>query len=298
MKHILKHWAQIVRAQYLTLPIVLSLLGNAYAYYRGYFQWSTAIIALIGLMLAHMSVNVINDYFDYKSGIDLKTKRSPFSGGSGSIVEGLIPPRTAMAIGLVLLALSAGIGVYFIVITHWQLVILLLISAFFILAYSPLILKQRMGEWSAGFGLGAFPVIGTIFVQMKFYSWEMLAVSIPSAILVHNLLLLNEIPDENADKTAHRKTFPILYGPQATIRYYVYLSLLMYIFLSAGVSLGALPLLCILSFFVAPLVFSIQKVANKTGDMDFSKILPMNVAHIHLTQILLALAFILTRWLS
>jgi 1,4-dihydroxy-2-naphthoate polyprenyltransferase len=298
MKHIFKHWGQIVRAQYLTLPVVLSFLGNAYAYYKGYFQWSTAIIALIGLMLAHMSVNVINDYFDYKSGIDLKTKRSPFSGGSGSIVEGVILPRTALTIGLVLLMLSAGIGVYFILTVNWQLAILLLISAFFILAYSPLILKQRMGEWSAGLGLGAFPIIGTIFVQMGFYSWPMLAVSIPSAILVHNLLLLNEIPDENADKTAYRKTFPILYGPQATIRYYVFLSLLMYIFISAGVSLGVLPLLCILSFIVAPLVFSIQKIANKSEELDFSKILPLNVAHIHLTHLLLALAFMLTRWLS
>jgi 1,4-dihydroxy-2-naphthoate octaprenyltransferase len=298
MKHIFKHWAQIVRAQYLTLPIVLSLLGNAYAYYKGYFQWSTAILALIGLMLAHMSVNVINDYFDYKSGIDLKTKRSPFSGGSGSIVEGIIKPKTALVIGLSLLTLSALIGLYFILTVNCQLLILLLISAFFVIAYSPLILKKRMGEWSAGLGLGAFPVIGTIFVQMGFYSWEMLVVSFPSAILVHNLLLLNEIPDQEADKTANRKTFPILYGPQATIRYYVFLSLLMYIFISSAVSLGILPLLCILSFFVAPLVFSIQKIANKSEVLDFSKILPLNVAHIHLTQLLLALAFIVTRMLK
>jgi 1,4-dihydroxy-2-naphthoate polyprenyltransferase len=297
MNIIMKHWAQIVRAQYLTLPIVLSLLGNAYAYYEGYFQWSTAILALIGLMLAHMSVNVINDYFDYQSGIDLKTKRSPFSGGSGSIVEGIIKPKTALVIGLSLLIIAAVIGVYFVLTVSWQLIILLAISAFFVIAYSPLILKRRMGEWSAGLGLGAFPVIGTIFVQMGFYSWEMLAVSLPSAILVHNLLLLNEIPDQEADKSANRKTFPILYGPQATIRYYVFLSLLMYIFISAGVSLGILPLLCILSFFVAPMVFSIQKIANNSEALDFSRILPLNVAHIHLTQLLLALAFLVTRWL-
>jgi 1,4-dihydroxy-2-naphthoate polyprenyltransferase len=297
MNIIMKHWAQIVRAQYLTLPIVLSLLGNAYAYYEGNFQWSTAILALIGLMLAHMSVNVINDYFDYQSGIDLKTKRSPFSGGSGSIVEGIIKPKTALVIGLSLLIIAAVIGVYFVLTVSWQLIILLAISAFFVIAYSPLILKRRMGEWSAGLGLGAFPVIGTIFVQMGFYSWEMLAVSLPSAILVHNLLLLNEIPDQEADKSANRKTFPILYGPQATIRYYVFLSLLMYIFISAGVSLGILPLLCILSFFVAPMVFSIQKIANNSEALDFSRILPLNVAHIHLTQLLLALAFLVTRWL-
>ncbi len=297
MNIIMKHWSQIVRAQYLTLPVVLSLLGNAYAYYKGYFQWSTAILALIGLMLAHMSVNVINDYFDYKSGIDLKTKRSPFSGGSGSIVEGIIKPKTALVIGLSLLMIAAVIGVYFVLTVSWQLIILLAISAFFVIAYSPLILKRRMGEWSAGLGLGAFPVIGTIFVQMGFYSWEMLAVSLPSAILVHNLLLLNEIPDQEADKTANRKTIPILYGPQATIRYYVFLSLVMYIFISAGVSLGILPLLCVLSFFTSPMVFSIQKIANNSEALDFSKILPLNVAHIHLTQLLLALAFLVTRWL-
>ncbi len=296
MSKIIKHWGQIVRAQYLTLPVVLSFLGNAYAFYMGYFQWSTAILAFIGLTLAHMSVNVINDYFDYKSGIDLKTRKTPFSGGSGSIVEGVIQPKTALSIGLVLLAIAAAIGVYFMLTVGWQLIILLALSAFFILAYSPFILKQRMGEWSAGLGMGSFPVIGTIFVQTGFYSWEILAISIPSAILVHNLLLLNEIPDQEADKVANRKTFSILWGYQATIRYYMFLSILLYVFVSLGITARIFPFLCLIVFFGSPIIFAIQHHAVKESQDVLMKILPMNVAHIHITHLLLGLGYLITAW--
>ncbi len=57
------------------------------AWYDGAFFLSWALLALLGLLLAHVSVNVLNDYFDYRSGVDLKTQRTPFSGGSG-----ILPP--------------------------------------------------------------------------------------------------------------------------------------------------------------------------------------------------------------
>ncbi len=297
MKNKLAQWAQIVRAQYLTLPIVLSIIGNAYSYYKGSFSWPTAILAFFGLTIAHMSVNVINDYFDFKSGIDLKTIRSPFNGGSGSIVEGLIRPKTALWIGLILLFLAASIGLYFIITVHWSLLWLLMMAVFFVLLYSPVILKIPLAEWSAGLGLGALPVIGTVFVQLGAYSWEMILLSIPSAILVHNLLLLNEIPDQEADQIAHRKTFPILFGKIATIQYYFILSLILYAFISAGISFHVFPLISLLVFITAPMIFKIQHAAaNEINEVSLMKILPMNVMHIHLFQLLFGLSFLLDAW--
>lgn len=60
---------------------MLAFLGTSITWYDGYFQLSYAVLAFIGLLLAHISVNVFNDYFDYRSGIDLETKRTLFSGG-------------------------------------------------------------------------------------------------------------------------------------------------------------------------------------------------------------------------
>ncbi len=68
----LKTWFLAVRPQFLVLSVVLAFLGTSLAWYDGYFNPGLALLAFIGLLLAHVSVNVLNDYFDYRSGIDLK----------------------------------------------------------------------------------------------------------------------------------------------------------------------------------------------------------------------------------
>ena len=135
-------WAQIVRAQYMTIPIVLSFFGNAYDWHIGKFNWTTAFLSLVGLMLAHMIVNVINDYFDHKSGIDERTERSPFNGGSGSIQEAIITPKETLRVGLMLLSVAALIGLYFLITVSWMLLPLLLVSAFFFQSKSVSVSEQ------------------------------------------------------------------------------------------------------------------------------------------------------------
>ena len=81
-------WIKEPRPQFLTLSIVLTFLGTAIAWYYGPINLGYALLAGFGLMLTHGSVNAINDYFDYKSGIDLEVERTPFSGGSGLVKEG------------------------------------------------------------------------------------------------------------------------------------------------------------------------------------------------------------------
>ena len=67
-------------------------------------------------------------------------------------------------------------------------------------------------EWSAGLGLGVLPVLGAYFVQTGTYTIGAVLASIPSGILVHNLLLLNEFPDAEYDVTVKRRTLPIFVG--------------------------------------------------------------------------------------
>ena len=64
------------------------------------------LLATFGLILTHMSVNSLNDYFDYRSGIDKVTNRTPFSGGSGMLKEGLLAPREVLLIGIITLLLA------------------------------------------------------------------------------------------------------------------------------------------------------------------------------------------------
>lgn len=51
----------------------------------GQVHWTDAALALLGALSAYISVNVFNEYIDFKTGLDLVTRRTPFSGGSGTL---------------------------------------------------------------------------------------------------------------------------------------------------------------------------------------------------------------------
>ena len=77
----LKIWFLETRPQFLTLSVVLVFLGTCTAwYYDDAFHLGHALLAFVGLLLAHISANTLNDYFDYKSGIDLRLKEHPSAG--------------------------------------------------------------------------------------------------------------------------------------------------------------------------------------------------------------------------
>ena len=88
------------RPQFLILSVVLAFLGTSIAWYDGAFNPGYAILAFVGLLLTHISVNTLNDYFDYKSGIDLEVRRTPFSGGSGILPPGALKPGQVLWLGL------------------------------------------------------------------------------------------------------------------------------------------------------------------------------------------------------
>ena len=211
----MKVWFLETRPQFLLLSVVLAFLGTTIAWYDGSFSLFYALLAFIGLLLAHISVNVLNDYFDYRSGIDLEAQRTPFSGGSGILPAARMTPRQVFWLGMGAFILIIPIGVYFVIDIDrgWQLLPLLLAGAICILAYTPLILRAKSPEWAAGLGMGTLPVLGTYFVQTASYNIPAAVIaSIPSGLLVYNLLLLNEFPDTEADKKAGRQTLPITVG--------------------------------------------------------------------------------------
>ena len=210
----LKVWFLETRPQFLLLSVVLAFLGTSIAWYDGYFHLGYSLLAFFGLLLCHISVNVLNDYFDFKSGIDLEVRRTPFSGGSGILPASLLKPKQVFWLGLVSFLLAVPIGVYFVLTLDngWLLLPLLLVAALCTLLYTPLLTRMGWPEWAPGVGLGALPVLGAYFVQTAGYTLPAVIASIPSGILVHNLLLLNEFPDAEADKKAGRKTLPITMG--------------------------------------------------------------------------------------
>jgi len=300
----LKFWFMETRPQFLILSIVLAFLGTAVAWYDGDIILWYAILAGIGLTLTHASVNILNDYFDFRSGIDQAAKRTPFSGGSGILPAGLLTPRQVLWLGIISFVFAVPIGIYFVVVSGWPLLPLLLLAAFLIILYSPLILKRPWPEWSAGIGLGALPILGMYFIQTSAYTFHAWIACVPSALLVHNLLLLNEFPDVEADKIANRRTVPIAFGKKKAAVFYSIVALSVYFWIIIWVAAGffnwtstwVMPPWALLALLTLPLTIrGIKGALNNDNPAIFMPGMASNVMTVLGTQLLLGVGYILGR---
>jgi len=237
----LKIWFLETRPQFLLLSVTLVLLGTAISRHEGYFDLLKFVLTMLGLLLAHASVNVLNDYFDYKSGIDLETTRTPFSGGSGVLPSGLLKPKSVYIFGVGCLLAALLIGIYLTFISGWQLLPLIFLGGPVIYFYTSHLTKWLAGEFWAGLGLGMLPVLGTYFVQTGSYSAEVVVASLAPGFLTANLLLLNEFPDVDADEKGGRHNLVIAFGPKTACRLYTGLMALTYMSIVAGVVLKLMP---------------------------------------------------------
>ncbi len=298
----MKRWLMVIRAPFLPLSVVLAFLGACIAWWYsdafnlGSFHLGYAFLAGFGILLAHISVDVLNEYFDYKSGIDLETEKTPFSGGSGALPEGLITARQALWLGLGALIAIVPIGIYFIIVKGWPLLPLLLVAAILTAIYSPFILKTRWPEWAPGLGMGALPVLGAYFVQIGEYTLPAIIASVPSFILVHNLLLLNEFPDVEADRKGGRKTTPIVFGKKKAGVFYSVMTVLVYLWIIGGVIAGQMPVWSLVALLTLP--FAIKAIRGALKPDDMSSLMPAmanNVLVVLLTQLLLGIGYILAR---
>jgi 1,4-dihydroxy-2-naphthoate polyprenyltransferase len=293
----LKYWLLEPRPHYMVLPLVLILVGTGAAwYYNGLVNPGFALLAFLGLLLCHMSVNILNDYFDFMSGVDLKTMKTPFNGGSGMLPAGRLTPRQVLLFGLVCFILAIPIGVFFTVAQGWQLLPLLVLGAVCILFYTTVILKIDFPEWSPGIGLGILPVLGAYFVQTGSYSFQALIASVPSGFLVLNLLLLNEFPDAEADLIGHKKTLPITIGKRNAAIVYTGFTAATYLWIAGAVLLGQMPAFTLIALLTLPLAY--KAVRGSFGYDDLGKIIPAmatNVLVVILTQALLGIGYILAK---
>ncbi|MDH4223200.1 MAG: prenyltransferase [candidate division Zixibacteria bacterium] len=286
------------RPQFLILSLVLIILSTSMAFYDGIFNIKYTLLTLIGLLLLHTSVNTLNDYYDYKSGIDLKANRTPFSGGSGLLTSGKISAGQTFWLGIISFILAVPIGIYFILNKGWFLLPIFILGAIFVLFYTSFLAKLGLGfsEISAGLGLGTLPVLGVYLILNKGFSFQVLFASIPSGILVCNLLFLNEFPDAEADKVGGRKTLPIILGKDKAAKLYSALTLLVYVWIVLGVIFKIMPPFTLIALLTLPL--ALKAISGSIAHSDITKILPAqgaNVMVVLVTQFLLGIGYILAR---
>ena len=237
----LSAFAGVARVPFLLLPVTLVASGAAAAAYDGSFHWGRTVVALVGLVSLHVAVNVLNEWSDMRTGIDLRTQRTPFSGGSGTLPSGAISSNATLAFGLVAAAVGLAIGAWLVAEVGWVLLPVMIVGAVCVLAYTDLLARIGVGEVAAGLGLGGLPVIGTALVQNGTLGPAAVAAAVPATLMTFNLLLLNEFPDEEADRAGGRRNLVLLLGRRGAASTYAAAALLTPAAIVAGVVGGVLP---------------------------------------------------------
>ncbi|NWG08965.1 MAG: prenyltransferase [Nitrososphaerales archaeon] len=295
----LRVWFLETRPQFLLLSIVLVFLGTSVAVYEGYFNLTYFFLALVGLLLLHISVNILNDYFDFKSGIDMETKRTPFSGGSGILPAGLLKPSSVYKFGVVCLLSGLLIGAFFTIVRGLLLLPIIVIGAISVYFYTTHFAKYMVGELFAGLGMGALPVLGAYFVQSGGYTLLVIVASIPPLILTHNLLFLNEFPDVEPDKKGGRKNLVMVLGKERASKVYSILTIAVYCWIVAWIGMGLIPLPALLSLMTAPIAIkAINGSLKNYSDLRIVPALGANVIVVLATQALLGVGFLVASFLT
>jgi 1,4-dihydroxy-2-naphthoate octaprenyltransferase len=211
-----------MRLPFLILTPACVVLGVAAAVWSGgTVNLFHLLLVFVGAVSAHISVNSLNEYHDFQSGLDFRTERTPFSGGSGTLPAWPEKAGVARSIALISMGVVISIGIYFLSIRGFWLLPLGIAGVITIIAYTRWITScPFICLIAPGLGFGIFMVMGTDFVLTGSYSWTSFVASLVPFFLVSDLLLLNQFPDVEADRAVGRRHLPIVIGQKASTRVY------------------------------------------------------------------------------
>ncbi len=295
----LKYVLGPMRLPFLILTPACVLLGLGTA------VWSSGevsslhfILALVGAICAHISVNAYNEFLDFRSGLDLRTERTPFSGGSGTLREKPELARQALGTALIAFAITSLIGLYFLRVRGLSLLPLGILGLLVIVAYTPWFARHPLLCLIApGLGFGTLMVMGTAFVLTGEYSWTAFMASLVPFFLVSDLLLLNQFPDVEADQSVGRRHFPIVIGRRASSLIYGAFLALTYLSIVLGVSLGLMPRTSLIGLMALAIAIPTSVGSYRYAE-NMSKLVPymgLNVVINIVTPVLVAVGFFVAR---
>ncbi|WP_415312623.1 prenyltransferase [Candidatus Nitrosocosmicus sp. FF01] len=264
------------------------------------FSVLNAILIYLGVFCLHSSVDLLNDYFDFKRGIDLRTKKTKFSGGTGVLPEGLLSPTRVYLAGIVFLLIGLMIGGFFVFSKGYIIGLILLFAAISILLYSTKLVNLGLGELFVGIK-GMLIVVGTYYVQTSMLAVEAAVLGAVVGLLSSTVLYVNSIPDIKPDREGGRRTLAILldrYGGKEKL--YFLTGLFVLIYFTAAIFFMQLAndftILLLPAIFLLPLVVKILggfknyfNESNDVGDLDYVKIMGNTVLFSRLFGIALIL---------
>jgi 1,4-dihydroxy-2-naphthoate polyprenyltransferase len=292
---VISTWLRVIRIRFLLASVIAVSNGLAISYWRYHtIDPIYAVLTYVGVIFLHASVDLLNDYWDYKRGIDIATKRTKFSGGTGVLPENLLAPRTVYIAGLVFLILGASIGAYFILVRGVAIAIILGFAVIAIYFYSTRIVNAGLGELFVAIK-GAMIVLGSLYVQNAVLEPAAIYGGAIVGILSATVLFINSFPDYEADKSKGRRTLVIILGRKTASTIFPMFMIAAYALIAGGIFFGLTTVYSLISFVSMP--FAIKSALSLRKDpQGIDNIVPAmasTVTYSRITGFLLALGYIL-----
>ncbi len=247
-------WLRVIRVRFLLASVIAVSVGLALNWWQNSsIEALDAILIFAGVMALHASVDLLNDFWDFKRGIDTKTKRTKMSGGTGVLPEGLLKPSSVYRAGIAFLIIGSVIGGYFIITDGIIIGIILGFAILSIYFYSTKIVDSGLGEFFVAVK-GSMIVIGTYYIQSGQITTESILGGIVVGVLSSLVLFIASFPDHDADKSKGRKSLVIAVGKEKAAKLFWIFPLVSYFAIIVGVSTNLFPLMSLITLLSIPLM--------------------------------------------
>lgn len=253
---VISKWLISTRAAVLIMTFLSAAIAGILAIQDGSFNFGRWILLTIGLVMAHGTNNLLNDYTDYKRGVDQDNYyRSQY--GPQTLVHGLFTTRQLLTYAAVtgMIALSAGLALIFI--QGGLTWILLALGAFFVFFYTWPLKYIGLGEIAVLIVWGPLMIGGGYYVITGIWEWNVILASLPYALGVTGVIFGKHIDKYDMDKEKGIHTLPVMLGERPS-RYIalgmIFLQYLMVVYL---VITGFFTPLMLIVFFSIPVLLQI-----------------------------------------
>ena len=277
-------WLRAVRIRFLLASVIAVSNGLALAFWKyGQFNFFYAILTYMGVICLHISIDLLNDYWDYKRGIDQLTKKTGYSGGTGILPENILRPKNVYTAGIIFLLLGSSIGAYFVILRGITIAIILGFAIFAIYFYSTSIVNAGLGELFVAIK-GCMIVLGTFYIQTGVIESAPFYIGSIIGILSATVLFINSFPDHDADRSKGRRTLVIILGRQKASKIFPLLIIITYTLIIVGIFFGYTKIYSLLCFASIPYATKAIKQLVKYYD-KIDKLIPAMAAAVKYSRI-------------
>jgi 1,4-dihydroxy-2-naphthoate octaprenyltransferase len=296
-------WMRVLRVKFFIAGIPSVILGSAISwYFNRTFDSYIFFLTLAGVIAAMAGCYLFNEYFDYKSGVDILVERenvTPYSGGSRVLPEGYLSPSLVFMAGIISWSLACVIGIYLAMIRGFLVLMFALLGFFTGALYSLPPFKwayRGVGEVLIGVTYGPLITLGSCYVQLMRVKFEAVVPSLIPGMLITAVILINEFPDFFADKEAGKRNLVVRMGKKSAAKLYVFLIISPYsIIISSAVS-NLFPSTTLITLLTFPLALRHAQSITRKYDGKARDIVPIirgTILLFTLTTLLLSLGYIL-----